>query len=531
MSSENSVEAKKEFHNDSTSRWIFWGALLGIMIIGILFRFPLLSSVPNGFFCDEASVGYDAYSIMQTGSDRHGDFLPLFAKSFGVHTTAIYSYAAIPFIAIFGLNELGTRFPAALFGTLTIFVLYFFVRELFDKKVALVSAGLLAISPWHVQMSRMSWPTIFMPFFICLGLLFFIQAVKGKTKRIYLSALFFSLSIWTYQSARVFVPLFVFGVFIIYFKDVWRMRRHSFFASLLFLSVFVFFARIWISPEGMARANQVMEFSPIKVIGNYFSYFDPQYLFIKGDGNLRHSILYTGGLHLFEFITVVVGFFGILILFKRKESKLLLLWLFLYPIPAALTQQTHALRSFIGVPILAILSAHGFVVLASLFKTRKGKQVFSIGAAFIMIFSAGLFAKRYFKDYPQYSMGYWEYGMRDIVQYAEKESFENIVISSSYGGAMYTFVLFYAKISPSQFQGDPDLDPWGRGAVGKYHILSIPEQLKVRGRTLLIAKDEDMRKMVGTQFDWRLLHKIRDPNGGEIAGFFEVKNKDIRRGH
>ncbi len=56
--------------------------VLLITISGGVMRFTMLSETPPGFFCDEASTGYDAYSILQTGRDQHGEKLPLYARSF-----------------------------------------------------------------------------------------------------------------------------------------------------------------------------------------------------------------------------------------------------------------------------------------------------------------------------------------------------------------------------------------------------------------------------------------------------------------
>ena len=123
--------------------------LLLIIILAVFFRLCFLGTNPNGLSVEEASAGYDAYSMLLTGSDRYGDFLPIFARSFDDYIEAIYRYFDIPFIAIFGLNEFSTRLPAAMIGTLTVIIIYYLVKEAFNNnKIALFSALLLAISPW-----------------------------------------------------------------------------------------------------------------------------------------------------------------------------------------------------------------------------------------------------------------------------------------------------------------------------------------------------------------------------------------------
>src|SRR3989344_1223720 len=87
-----------------------------IILLAFFLRIYKLGSVPPSLYWDEASLGYNAYSILKTARDEHGKFLPLtnFA-AFGDYKPPGYIYAAVPSIAIFGLNEFAIRFPSAFF--------------------------------------------------------------------------------------------------------------------------------------------------------------------------------------------------------------------------------------------------------------------------------------------------------------------------------------------------------------------------------------------------------------------------------
>ena len=98
----------------------------------------------------------------------------------------------------------------------------------------------------------------------------------------------------------------------------------------------------------MARASYLLEFAPFDWLVNYLSYLGPDYLFFNGDPEIRHSLLNVGQLYFFELATLPMGIF-FLVRRKRKEDALLGLWLALYPIPAALTDPSHAIRSIVGV--------------------------------------------------------------------------------------------------------------------------------------------------------------------------------------
>lgn len=242
--------------------------LLAVILIAALLRVSFLSTVPNGFYCDEASDGYDSYSILKTLHDQNGEFLPLFAKALGNdYREALYIFITVPFIGIFGLNEFATRLPAALIGTFSVLILYYLVKEFFNKEVALVSALFLAVSPWHIQFSRIAFSrALLLPFFLMLGLLFFVKSFKQSNYGI-LSSLMFGLSLYTYSSARVFVPLFILGLVFIFWKHLWRDKQNLFLATLIFFLIFIPLFIFWISPEGMTRATQVgLIKNPIQII-------------------------------------------------------------------------------------------------------------------------------------------------------------------------------------------------------------------------------------------------------------------------
>src|SRR5258708_9221026 len=107
--------------------------IVGIVLLGFLLRTLSISDHPVGFTPDEASFGYDAYSILKTGKDQWGHSFPLVLKSFGDDKLPLYSYLDIPFVAALGLNETAVRLPNVILGTLAIIVTFFLVKELFKK--------------------------------------------------------------------------------------------------------------------------------------------------------------------------------------------------------------------------------------------------------------------------------------------------------------------------------------------------------------------------------------------------------------
>src|SRR3990167_2208416 len=108
--------------------------LILVIFLAFFLRFYKISETPPSLYWDEASLGYNAYSILKTARDEHGKFLPVtnFA-AFGDYKPPGYIYLTVPAIAIFGLSEFAIRFPSALFGTLTVLLAYFLTKRLFEN--------------------------------------------------------------------------------------------------------------------------------------------------------------------------------------------------------------------------------------------------------------------------------------------------------------------------------------------------------------------------------------------------------------
>ena len=154
---------------------------LVIIILAALLRLYNLNSVPLGFSEDEASTGYNAFSILKTAKDETGKFLPLTFESFGDYKLPVPVYLTVPFIAVLGLNELAVRLVPALFGILTILLIFLLTQKLFkNQNVSLISAFLLAVSPWHVQLSRFGLAEILTMNLILIELVFLFSVSKYR---------------------------------------------------------------------------------------------------------------------------------------------------------------------------------------------------------------------------------------------------------------------------------------------------------------------------------------------------------------
>jgi hypothetical protein len=201
-----------------------------------------LDLYPPSLNWDEVSHGYNAYSILKTGRDEWGKFMPIIFRAFGDYKLPVYIYLTVPMVKLFGLSVYGVRIVSALAGLGSVVYIYFLIRELLKFRESQTStipgifaALAMAVSPWTVFLSRIAVEANLTAFFIITGAYYFLLGVrqkgegKGKAWGFALSGLLSGLSLFTYNSARVFVPLLMGLMGWIYRKElfVWNQGGSS----------------------------------------------------------------------------------------------------------------------------------------------------------------------------------------------------------------------------------------------------------------------------------------------------------------
>lgn len=185
-------------------------ALVLILFIGCFIRIIYIEVLPYGINADEASAGYEAYSIANYGIDRYGNKNPVQFVAWGSGQNVLYSYIMIPFVKIFGLNEFSVRIPMALVGCISLAVIYLLLKNNVNKKIALVGTFFLAICPWHIMKSRWGLESNLFPDLILWATFFMIKGLKDKKKLwYYIGCMICAISAYSYGTSYFFLPMFV----------------------------------------------------------------------------------------------------------------------------------------------------------------------------------------------------------------------------------------------------------------------------------------------------------------------------------
>ncbi len=430
--------------------------LITITLLAAILRFYHNSANPPGLFLDELSNGYNAYSILKTGRDEYGNFLPLVFKSFGDYNPALSVYTLVPSIAVFGLNEISVRFPSAFLGTISTLLVYAIVKKFFDsKKIALASAFFLAVLPWSIHFSRYDHEANIMLFFTLLGLYLFLNT-KNRIIWLTASAIAFGLAFNSYQGAKIWIPVFLINLVIWYrteFKKFgFKKAAMCFFILSLFLLPAVLNFRTTLirgQSVGIFQSNNKIE----QFISGYLKHYSLNFLFVSGDSIGRHAVEGIGELYVFLLPLIILGLKDLLTKSKSRGEKLLLSWFVLAPIPAALAVPTpHALRSLQLVPVFSIIAAYGLHRLST-WKDNYYKKLSFLAIFLIGLYNLVSYFHLYYVHYPKLKEIDWSYGYKQMVEYVNsvKGQYSTIAISSYYGWP-YIAVLFYSVYDPAGYQ-------------------------------------------------------------------------------
>lgn len=347
-----------------------------------------------------------------------------------------------------------------------------------------------------------------MPFLLMttLGTYFFL---RFRDNRIYFifSAAFFSLGMYTYFPARIFVPLFATSLVILFGKDLLKEKSTFVLGFLLAAIICLPLLLTMASGEGRSRWEQVSIFNhppedksiSQHVIDNYLSHFSKEYLFTKGDIDMpgqfitRHSVKGFGQLYYLQLPFILLGAFWLIRKKQYREFLVLFFWIVLFPVGSMLTTDTsaQATRSIIGVMPFQVLSAIG--VVSSIVAINKHHKIlsvtFSVVVLWLFFFIFHSYLRSYFTSYMLYSHDFWgwQYGAEQVVSVLKnnQKKYDQLYLSPSFNSPNIFISFFAPGECKNCYVGLPDTD-YDRN---KKQLFSVtPEYL--RQNSNLKFKDE-----------------------------------------
>lgn len=427
-----------------------------IFFVSLIIRLYGLNINSPSLYADEVSGGYQAFNLLHNPINGAGDLIN--RVLLGVTRSTWY----------LGLTPLGTRFPSAFFGSL-VPVIFFFLSKYLSKTfgpkksflISIISSTLTAFLPWNFMTSRIGYAQIpLIVIMVCLNTHLLIKAKKPIEYLLSLIPILFGVIF--YPSMVVLFPFVILMTLYFLFRTLNPNQKKIW--SIVFLFSIIVLGGVGVSKyhifdpkyrgldlaiwndanvaadsnhyRGLSRlstptpfsfnidtesiANKLFFNKPISVIQvftkNYLSFFSPDFLFLKGDIVLRHSIGMVGEFFPFLLPFIIYGAFIFFFNSDKKQKTIFLIWILISPIPAAITKDgaTYLLRVITLMPFLTYFSALGIVNSLEFFKNKYIKFTYGIIIGLISVFSIYYFLFGYFHVYPALSAQSWEYGFKDL---------------------------------------------------------------------------------------------------------------------
>lgn len=518
--------------------------LLAFFLVTRLYK---ITEVPGSLYWDEASIGYNAYSISQNLKDEWGDSVPLHFRAFGEFKLPVYIYSVAVATKIFGYNEFSVRLPSVLYSLFSIIVACLMTYKIFkDKWLSLFIGFMLTISPWSFIFSRTGYEATAGLFFYLAAILALLYS-KQKKVLLLVAAISFVGSMYSYNSYRILSLITFPGIFILT-RNREEIKKDILIFGISLVLLFITLVpviRLILYDAGFSRAETFSLFPHIQqvydingnprfqviydrfnvpnwsknlfqVFGNFFSHLSPRFL-LGGDINPRSQIPGFGQIY---FLDLFFCFFGLIYLAraKNKRNLILILFLLLWSLipPSLFKESPHALRSLTGFVFITILVGYGFVNLVKKQKTKK-LLYFLFVTLYLFLFSKYYlnFLGNYFSKYSKE----WQYSYKIVFsEYKDLINSSSRVIVSDNFGQPYIFALYYLKTDPDEFLNSRTLstvDRWGFSTVASFGKFEFREP---------VLEDVDSGALVFSAIKFEQLKEldiVRELNGEEAFWIYK----------
>lgn len=456
-----------------------------IITLTAVIRIYQIDKVLPNLNIDEASEGYNAYSLLLTGKDRYGQSLPILFRSFGSFQAPLYTYLTIIPIYFLGNSVFAVRFVSIISGTILVCITFFlfsigkhsnglsiYFKNKKKVNLAIISAITLSLSPWTVFFSRIGTEaSLGVTLFAISFFLFYLSL--NKFWLFPLATFILGLSTHAYYSERIISILFLMGFILLFRKKILLKKKIlivglSFFLltqipNFLIVNSGAFTRRIsqvdYLSDQFFQSNSGKLHDVPFgrllfinrEFISHYLAYFSLRDLFFNPDPQPERSI---PDLSVFYSWMLVPFLLGIRVFFKERSSplvKMLILTMLVGPIPAALTRDPfYTLRTLVFLWCVTIMIAFGISSILDKISLRFIRYSLVI---FIISYSTLSLYISYFILF-KYERTTFNYSYLKLLEKIKEFPNQNFIVDNSRDLAIGIRTAFFNKYEPQRLQKD-----------------------------------------------------------------------------
>ena len=501
---------------------------IGILLFAGILRFWQIGSVPPGLNFDEVSEAYNANSLLKTGKDRYGMFMPIIFKSFGSYQPPIYTYLTVLPTLFFGPTVLAVKFTSILSGLITIIFTFLILREFFFKKdggLELIACFVIAISPWAIFFSRVATEASPGLAIFIAGFYFLLKSTK-KIEYFALAAFLLGLATHAYYSERIISILILVGFVLMNWKIFLKNKKWFLVGLVVFILTQIPHLAILFTGAFSRRLEQVTYFNrdiPIirEFASQYSAYFSPRNLFFESDDQVSRSMPDLSVFYEWMIIPYFFGFAYLVRNFKDKFVKNIFLLMFISPIPAALsTDPFYTLRVLELLWVFSVVISVGIWVFLSKIKRKLFKYILIL---IVLIISLVSFYLNYFILYKAVRSGTVRFSSQEFIKITKENPDRKYVVDFSRDVSIGVRIAYFRQYDPVLFQneiGKPFLSKYYSSVdfEDKYKINNVEIRAIVWGEDVykdqvlvgdVLAISEDQAK----EHKLKLEFELKDLNG------------------
>lgn len=436
--------------------------IVAIILFGFLIRLVNISNVPNALNCDEASAGYEAYSILNYGIDRNGNFLPSFLVAWGSGQNALLSYIMIPFIKVLGLTTLAIRLPMAILGCISLVIIYLLLKKISNQKIATIGLAFFAICPWHVMKSRWGLESNLFPDLILIFAYLLIKGLEDKNKILYyLSFVIAGISAYSYGTSYYFLPVFLIPLlFVLVKKEKITIKQAIISIAIVGMVSLPIILYVVINTLNLPQINLPFLTVPKLEVNRYkelTSIFSSQFftvaiknfvdsmriLITQTDGLPWNNVIPFGTVYLFSTVFTLIGIFNCFRKNKKIDIKynyLFNIWFIVCIILTFICEPNINRLNIIMIPII-YYTIVGIYIFIKHFAKKETQKKIAIAIIILYIISFILFMFKYTQEDCD-TYGTFSGDLEEVMNYVGNMPDKQIYFTEDMN---YIYVLFYTK--------------------------------------------------------------------------------------
>ena len=435
--------------------------LILILVISIFSRFYRLSTIPGTINRDEAFQGYIAYTLLKFGIDSYGKRFPVYLAVWGHGASVFQSIIEIPFVYFMDLTVLAIRIPTAICSVINLLIVYLMIKKFKGNQIALFSTYLLSISPYHIMIARWSLDCNLAPYFLTLGLYFFIKGADDDYFFIF-SAIFYGISLYCYANIWLVLPFIILIQMIYFYMFNKKKINIIIFVSITILFLFALPLMIFLLvnknlideiqlkymtiPKLIYIRDNEIKFNPIDLLINIYYFI--KIIISQNDEHIYNVTPTYGFYYKTSLFFLIIGFIHCYNKIKEgnKNKKItfeffLIIYIIAGTVIGILIKPNINRINIIFIPLIIICS-FGIIII---FKNHKKLMIIPIIIYLIQFID---FEHYYFSKYNNIVHNSFFYQIDKAIQFIKNDLNYNSSIAlhiENYKKNMHPAILFYLK--------------------------------------------------------------------------------------